>query len=88
MRIAAADGMPVVIEGFVDRAYLPDGTLVPRSETGAVHDDPATVVAQALQLAPQVESLCVHGDSPGALELARAVRAGLEDAGHTVRSFA
>ena len=88
LRIASADGMPVVTEGFADRAYRPDGTLVPRSEPGAVHDDAATVVAQALRLAPQVESLCVHGDSPGALDLARAVRAGLEDAGHTVRAFA
>lgn len=88
LRIASADGMPVVTEGFVDRAYRPDGTLVPRSEPGAVHDDAATVVAQAVRLAPQVESLCVHGDSPGALDLARAVRAGLEDAGQTVRAFA
>lgn len=88
LRIAAADGMPVVTEGFADRAYRPDGTLVPRSEPGAVHDDPATAVAQAVRLAPQVDSLCVHGDSPGAIDLARAVRSGLEDAGHTVRSFA
>lgn len=88
LRIASSDGMPVVTEGFADRAYRPDGTLVPRSEPGAVHDDPATVVAQAVRLASQVDSLCVHGDSPGALDLARAVRAGLEDAGHTLRAFA
>ncbi len=88
LRLASADGMPVVTEGFADRAYRPDGTLVPRSEHGAVHDDPATVVAQALRLASEVDSLCIHGDSPGALDLARAVRAALEDAGHALRSFA
>lgn len=88
VRLARADGLPVVREGFADRAYRPDGTLVPRSEPGAVHDDPASAVAQAVRLAAEVDSLCVHGDSPGALDLARAVRAGLEDAGHTVRSFA
>lgn len=88
LRLASADGMPVVTEGFADRAYLPDGTLVPRSEPGAVHADPATVVAQAVRLASGVDSLCIHGDSPGALDLARAVRAGLEDAGHTLRAFA
>lgn len=88
LRIASADGMPVVTEGFADRAYRPDGTLVPRAEPGAVLDDPATVVAQAVRLASEVDSLCIHGDSPRALDLARAVRAALEDAGHALRSFA
>ena len=88
LRIAAADGLPTVAEGFADRAYRPDGTLVPRSEPGAVHEDVAVVVAQALHLATEVDSLCVHGDSPGALELAHAVRTGLEDADLTVQAFA
>lgn len=88
LRLAAADGLQVVTEGFADRAYTPDGLLVPRSESGAVLTDAASVADQALRLAPQVDSLCVHGDSPGALDLARAVRAALADAGHEVVAFA
>ncbi len=88
LRLAAADGLQVVTEGFADRAYTPDGLLVPRSEPGAVLTDAASVADQALRLAPQVDSLCVHGDSPGALDLARAVRAALVDAGHEVVPFA
>lgn len=88
LRIAADDGLPVVTEGFADRAYTPDGTLVPRDQPGAVLHDPSDVAAQALRLAGQVASLCVHGDSPGALDLARAVRRALEDAGHDVVAFA
>ena len=88
LRLAAADGLQVVTEGFADRAYTPDGLLVPRSEPGAVLTDAASVADQALRLAPQVDSLGVHGDSPGALDLARAVRAALADAGHEVVAFA
>ncbi len=88
LRLAVADGLQVVTEGFADRAYTPDGLLVPRSESGAVLTDAASVADQALRLAPQVDSLCVHGDSPGALDLARAVRAALADAGHEVVPFA
>ncbi|WP_370200814.1 5-oxoprolinase subunit PxpA [Aeromicrobium sp.] len=88
LRLAAADGLQVVTEGFADRAYTPDGLLVPRSEPGAVLTDAASVADQALRLAPRVDSLCVHGDSPGALDLARAVRAALADAGHEVVAFA
>lgn len=88
LRLAAADGLQVVTEGFADRAYTPDGLLVPRSEPGAVLDDAAAVADQALRLAPQVDSLCVHGDSPGALDLARVVRAALVEAGHEVAPFA
>lgn len=84
LRLAAADGLEVTTEGFADRAYTPSGTLVPRSEPGALLTDPADVAAQALRLVGQVDSLCVHGDSPGALDLARAVRAALADAGHEV----
>jgi UPF0271 protein len=88
LRLAAADGLQVVTEGFADRAYTPDGLLMPRSEPGAVLTDVDAVAAQALRLAPQVDSLCLHGDSPGALDLARAVRAALADAGHHVTPFA
>ena len=90
LTIAAEAELPTVAEGFVDRAYLPDGSLVPRGEPGAVLTDPAAAAEQAVRLADagQVRSLCVHGDSPGAPEIAAAVRAALDDAGVTVAAFA
>ena len=82
-------GLVAVAEGFADRGYLPDGSLVPRGSAGAVleADD---AVRQALSLARDgaVRSLCVHSDTPGALELARRVRVELEAAGIDLRSFA
>ncbi len=86
----AAAGLTAVGEGFADRAYLPDGGLVPRSAPGAVLTDPVAVAAQAVELARSgdVRSLCVHGDSPGAPELAAAVRAALERADLAVGAFA
>ena len=88
LRIAAEEGLETVREGFADRAYRDDGTLVPRTEDGAVLSDTDDVVAQALKLVGTVDSICLHGDSPGALDLATAVHSSLEDAGHDVRSFA
>jgi UPF0271 protein len=86
---ARAAGLDAVPEGFADRAYRPDGTLVARSEPGAVigGDD---AVAQAVRLAGEgtLRTLCVHGDSPDAVTLARAVREGLEAEGVTVAPFA
>jgi UPF0271 protein len=87
---ARAAGVEAVTEGFVDRAYAPDGSLVPRGAEGAVlgADD---AVRQALTIArdrPEVRSLCLHGDTPGALELARRVVSELEAAGLALRSFA
>jgi UPF0271 protein len=78
-----------VAEGFADRAYRPDGGLVPRTEAGAVLTDPAEVAAQAVRLATSgtVRSLCVHGDTPGAVDAAAAVRSALADAGVTVQAF-
>jgi UPF0271 protein len=76
-----------VREGFVDRGYRDDGTLVPRGEAGALLDHDAAV-AQALRLATSVDSLCVHGDSAGAVELARAVRSALQEAGVALAPFA
>ncbi|MGP9693378.1 LamB/YcsF family protein [Brachybacterium sp. AOP25-B2-12] len=79
-------GIRVVREGFADRAYLPDGTLVPRTRPGAVLTAPGAVLDQALLLADgrspaggdlAVDSICLHGDTPGAVALARAVRDGL-----------
>ena len=88
LRLAAAEGLQAVPEGFADRGYEADGTLVPRSQPGALLDSPEEAAAQALQLAVRVESICVHGDSPGALDLARAVRAAFEADGRRLASFA
>ena len=86
---AAARGLRVVREGFADRAYGPDGRLVSRSQPGAVHHDAAVVAAQAVALAASgsVDSLCLHGDTPGAVAHAVAVREALAAAGVGLRSF-
>ncbi|KAA1374660.1 LamB/YcsF family protein [Aeromicrobium fastidiosum] len=86
LELATAAGLPVVREGFADRAYTADGRLVPRSEPGAVLSGPDHVAAQAVSLLGTVGSICVHSDSPGALALARAVRSALERAGATLTS--
>ena len=101
LREAQRAGLRTVQEFFVDRGYTPEGTLVPRAEPDALLHDPDEVTARVLRLvtdgivvavdgsevAVQAASACVHGDSPGAVEMARAVRAGLEKAGVTVRAF-
>jgi UPF0271 protein len=87
-RLARQAGFSVTLEGFCDRAYRPDGNLVPRGEPGAVLSEPAAVLAQAIRLSSSFGSLCLHGDTPGALELARRVRAGLEEAGIGLSPFA
>lgn len=74
---AAAAGLPSWTEAFPERGTLPDGRLVPRGQPGALVTDPAVVAARARALRGTVDLLCVHGDSPGAVELARAVRAEL-----------
>ncbi len=74
---AESRGLRYLREGFADRARRPDGSLVPRGEPGALLADPAVAAAQARALAHQVDTICVHGDSPGALAIARAVRAAL-----------
>ena len=88
------DGMTAREEGFCDRVYRHDGGLVSRSEPGAVLADPAAAAAQALSLARGavvaddgcvltlwVDTLCVHGDSPGAVSIATAVRTAMADVG-------
>ena len=100
---AATDaGLPVIPEAFADRAYNDDGTLVSRRLPGAVLTEPEAVAARALGLATggtlqsasgrelriDARSLCIHGDTPGAVRLARAVRAALERAGVTLAPFA
>ncbi|MEO5851846.1 MAG: 5-oxoprolinase subunit PxpA [Nocardioides sp.] len=87
LSLAAAAGRRTHTEGFPDRAYDARGGLVPRTEPGAVLDDPVLIAARALDLAQRVDSVCVHGDTPGAVAHARAVRAALEGAGLTVRAF-
>lgn len=85
LRLAAAAGVPIVLEGFADRGYTAEGTLLPRSEPGALLDDPRDAAVQAVRLLHEgVGSICVHSDSPGALEIARTVRLALEHAGAEV----
>jgi UPF0271 protein len=86
---AESAGLASVPEGFADRAYRPDGTLVPRSEPGAVLDTPSAVAEQAVRLAREgvVRSICVHGDSPDAVALARAVRTALVEADIVIEAF-
>ncbi|WP_425860216.1 LamB/YcsF family protein [Arthrobacter sp. TWP1-1] len=100
-RLALAAGLTVVTEAFADRAYNPDGTLVARTQPGAVLHSIEAVVAQSLdialhqevtaidgrRIAVDVQSLCVHGDTPGAVAMAAAVRTALRDAGVTITSF-
>jgi UPF0271 protein len=86
--LAAADasGLRSMAEGFADRAYEPDGSLRARTLPGAVHVDPAVAARQAVELAAtgRYATLCIHGDTPGAPQMAAAVRAALRSAGHEV----
>ncbi|MEO8851940.1 MAG: 5-oxoprolinase subunit PxpA [Allobranchiibius sp.] len=99
---ATARGLQTVGEAFADRGYTPQGTLVPRNEPGALLHDPAEVAERVLRLVQDgtivavdgtpvpvaAESVCLHGDSPGAVEMARAVRSALASSGVEVVSFA
>jgi len=76
--------VPLLREGFADRAYRSDGTLVPRSEPGALLSDLAEIREQVLRIAPKVDSICLHGDTPGCVEIARSVRDALESARYEV----
>ncbi len=81
---AFASGRVIMLEGFPDRGYDDRGRLVPRGRPGAVLDDSDEIARRAVDLAPTVASVCVHGDTPGAVEHARACRASLERAGYTL----
>lgn len=99
---AAEAGHPVFHEAFADRAYFPDGTLVPRSADGALLEDPREIAERAVRLAIhgeveavdgtvvrlQPHSLCLHGDTPGSVETATAIRKALEAAGVELEPFA
>ena len=94
-------GLPVAAEAFADRAYCADGSLAPRSEPGSVIHEVDTVVARAVTMVRdqavvttdgttiqfEADTLCLHGDTPGAALLAAAVRRGLEDAGVLVAAL-
>jgi UPF0271 protein len=85
--LAGRAGREVWREGFPDRGYTDDGRLVPRDREGAVLTDSAEVARRAVEMARSgaVDSVCVHGDSPGAVRTARAVRDALEAGGIDVR---
>lgn len=101
LAVVDALGMEGVGEGFADRAYLPDGRLVPRTRPDAVLVDPDDVAARAVSIAVDgkvvatdgtsvdvvARSICIHGDTPGAVAMAGAVRAALEAAGVGIHSF-
>lgn len=98
---AASAGVPVVFEAFADRGYRPDGTLVPRREPGAVLEDAEAIAARVVDLAVRGEitavdgtrvpvsaaSICLHGDSPGAVASARRAAAALREAGVGLAPF-
>jgi len=94
-------GLRTVAEAFADRAYLPDGQLMPRREQGAVLHDPVRIAERVVRMVAsgqveaadgsvigiEVESVCVHGDSPGAVSIATAVRDGLRAVGVELTAF-
>lgn len=98
---ARAAGLRTVAEAFADRGYMPDGSLVPRSQPGAVLHDPDAVAERMLQLVRTgaipandgssvripAESICVHGDSPGAVAMARRLRERLQAEGIGIHAF-
>jgi 5-oxoprolinase (ATP-hydrolysing) subunit A len=99
---ADAAGVPAAEEAFADRAYAADGSLVPRSVPGSVITDPAAVASRAVRMVTdgtvdvlgggtlrvRAASLCLHGDTPGAIAIARAVRQALTESGCTLAPFA
>lgn len=101
-RLAAEAGLRVVREGFADRRYTADGRLVPRSDARALVTDPDEAAARAVRMVAErvviavtgdevpieVDSLCVHGDTPGAVQIATAVRAALQAARLPLAPFA
>ena len=101
LRAGTAAGLSVAAEVFADRAYDPDGALTSRSKPGSVIHDARQVVARAVRMVTErtvvaidgsvirleADTICLHGDTTGAAELARAVRAGLEKAGVEVAAL-
>ena len=101
LRIAQEAGLSTVAEAFADRAYTPEGHLVSRRQPGAVLHDPELVAARMVRLVTEgrltavdgteievrADSICTHGDSPGAVEMARALRTALTGAGIDIVPF-
>lgn len=101
LKLAQASGLKTVAEAFADRAYTPDGQLVSRREQGSVLHDTQLIARRMLQLAREgtleaidgstiridAQSICVHGDSPGAVAIAQEIRRAFEADGITVQSF-
>jgi 5-oxoprolinase (ATP-hydrolysing) subunit A len=101
LRAGEAAGLAVAAEVFADRAYDPDGSLTARAKPGSVIHDTAQVVERAIKMVKdqqviavngstitlRAETICLHGDTPGAAEHARAVRAGLQNAGISVKNL-
>jgi 5-oxoprolinase (ATP-hydrolysing) subunit A len=102
LRLGEQAGLRTVTEAFADRGYTAQATLVPRSQPGALLHDPEVVAQRMVQMlvtgrvqsvdgvevAVSAESICVHGDTPGAVAMAEAVRKGLAEAGIDIRAFA
>lgn len=87
LELARAEGRQSFTEGFPDRGYTADGRLVPRDQPGALVTDGRRIAANAVRLAAEVQSVCVHGDSAAAVAHAGAVRDALEAGGHELRAF-
>jgi len=99
VRAAKAVGLPLIREAYADRAYTAQGLLVPRNDEGAIIHDSAAVIERCLRLAREGElvaidgtvlkssarSICLHGDTPGAVDLARNIRYALEDEGIAIQ---
>lgn len=102
IELARSEGLTCIAEAFADRAYTPQGTLVSRREPGAVLHDAEQVAQRMLRLVQtgtveaidgsitriEADSICVHGDSPGAIQMAREVRQLLERSGVSLKAFA
>jgi UPF0271 protein len=100
-RAGESHGLKIAREVFADRNYLPDGLLVPRTRSDALLHDPAAAAARVVRMLREgkvrsvdgidvdvrAETICVHGDTPGAVEFARALRSALEKAGVTIRAI-
>ncbi|WP_406247194.1 LamB/YcsF family protein [Microbacterium sp. M] len=99
--LAEHAGLAVAAEAFADRAYLPNGRLVPRTQSDAVLHDPSVVADRMVRLASEgviraidgtdvavsAQSICVHGDSPGSVAMAAEIRRRLSDSGVTIAPF-
>jgi UPF0271 protein len=90
LAVACVDRVPFIPEGFADRRYRPDGSLVPRTEPDAFVHDPEEAVKQAEWLVRDkgVRTICVHGDNPQAVAFTKAVREALLARGCAIKAFA